>query len=178
VSSVFENARGKPERCRLLLDGALADEYEQLEQALVDATDEADQEILAHQVVDLEARMREAEVEFVFIGIGRGAWRRLVAKHPPSEDEKAAGAEFSIDNFPIEAMSASLVEPKLTVDELRRLNDEILTFEQYGQLWSACLRANVGSGSRPESLAARAILANGGGKSQQPSKSESAAASS
>jgi hypothetical protein len=176
MSDLFTTARAKPERCRILLDGVLADEHAQLEDELAGA-DESARHMLAERIVDVEEQIRKAEIEFVFVAIGRGKWRRLQADHPPSEDERAQGIDFSVDDFPFEAMSASLVEPRLTVAELRRLNDEVLTFEQYSLLWATCLAANVGVASRPESLAARAILANGGGKSQLPSDSESAAVS-
>lgn len=158
AADVLAKAKAKTERVRLLLDGDLLDQHEQLS-----AEFEADGENveLAERIVALEAEIRDAEVEFVFKGMGRGRWRALIAEHPPTDDQKAQGAEFNVDTFPFVAMAACLDEPRMTVDELKELNDRALTEVQFSHLWTGCLKAALGTGATvPSSEAARRHLAN------------------
>jgi hypothetical protein len=186
AAEVLANAKAKTARVRLCLDGHLLDEHavlsEQLEQAqrYDETTNDPDTAPgIAQEIVALEARIAEEEVEFVFRGLGRGRWRTLLADHPPSEEQVAQGAvDFDPDVFPFEAMAASLVEPTMTADELSELNDEVLDEIQFNTIWGTCLRANLGNGvNRPESVAARNVLASVRPSSVQPSDSESRAAS-
>lgn len=173
----FANAKKKPERVRLLLAGDMLDEHADLERQLADAADDA-RTLVAEQIVELEKRMVDAEIEFVFEPIGRGRWRKLIADHPPTDDEKAEGRIWNGDTFPIAAMLASMREPRVAPDEFQALYDDVLTEEQFSSLWLVCLTANGGVvASHPESQAARATLANAGGKSRPPSGSGSAEAS-
>lgn len=185
AADVLAQARAKVARVRLCLDGDLLDEHAQLEQALATARayDEQHNEItapeVARQVVELEERIADAEIEFVFRAMGRGRWRKLAADNPPSDDQAREGAEFDVDVFPFEAMAASLEDPEMTADELRQLHDDVLDEAQFVALWSACLRANLGGAlNRPESAAARSVLeANARLKSVPPSDSAGLAAS-
>jgi len=172
AADVLAKAKAKTERVRLLLDGDLLDQHEQL--TAESKADEGNVE-LADRLVALEAEMRDAEVEFVFKGMGRGRWRALAAEHPPSDEHKAQGDNFDSDVFPFEAMSRCLDEPRMTVEELKELHDRSLSELQYQKLWFGCLAANLGgSVTRPESRAAHATRANGRHKSAQLSESESA----
>jgi hypothetical protein len=177
AADVLAAAKPKTSRVRLLLDGDLFDEHATLSAALEAAADE-EKEALAEQVLDLEQRMADTEVEFVQKGMGRGRWRKLAADHPARDEDKAAGLDFNADTFPFAALAECLVEPVMTADELVQLHDEVLDEVQFSQLWSGCLKVNMGGGlTRPESQAARAIQANGRLRSVQPSNSESAEAS-
>jgi hypothetical protein len=176
AAEVLAKAQTRTGRVRLVLDGDLLDEHARLEDAL-DAASDGEKREIAEQIVDCEQRLADAEVEFVFRGLGRPTWRKMVADHPPTDTQRAEGADFNVDTFPFEAMAASLVDPAMTADQVREL-EEHLDEVQFSTLWSACIRANVGGGvTRPESRAARAIMANGRRSSPQPSGSESPAAS-
>lgn len=173
AAEVLAKAKARTARVALVLDGDLLAEHERLSAQLDKFHSDTDDAIeLAGRIVALEEQIVEAEVEFVFRGLGRGRWRALLAEHPPTEDDKKQGLEFSADEFPFVAMAASLVEPVLTVDDLRALHDEALSETSFSELWTACLKANLGGGSsRPESQAARATLENAGGKSKLQSVS-------
>lgn len=155
-----------------MLDSDLLDEHERLTRELDELPEGRNSEALAEQIVQLEEQIAEAEVEFVFRGLGRGRWRKLIADHPPTEEDQADGAEFDTQEFPFVAMAACLESPALTVDDLKTLNDEALSEMTFNALWAACLTANLGGGvSRPESRAAHAIRANGRHSSEPQSDS-------
>lgn len=176
AADVLAKIKAKTERVSILLDPDLVDEHAALDRRLQSASDEQKHE-LAEQILELEQRIADEEVEFVFKGMGRTRWRKLLADYPPTDEQRARGAEFNTDTFPFEAMAECIVEPEMSADQLRQLND-MLSEVQFAQLWGACLSANIGSGvTRPESLAAHVILANGGGKSPLRSVSESVEAS-
>jgi hypothetical protein len=184
AAEVLAMAKAKTARASLCLDGDLYDEHQQLEQQLAAAESSDDGSLagstgeLAARILDLEEQMREAEVEFVFKGMGRGRWRKLIADFPPPEDQAKQGAEFNVDEFPFHAMAASLVTPVMSVDDLKQLNDQSLDEVQFGTIWQACLAANIGSGAtRPESSAARRLLGSERPSSASASASESVAAS-
>lgn len=171
AQDVFAKVKTKEERVRILLDPNLADLHAELSTALEAAEDE-EKRAIAEQILALEDEIAAAEVEFLVQGMGRARWRKLKADHPPTEE----GALYD-DEFQFVAMSECLVEPEMTVDELKRLN-ELVTEIQWIELWSAVQLVNIGSGSaHPESLAARATVASADGKSKPRSNSGLAAAS-
>lgn len=185
AAEVLAKAKAKTARVKLCLDGDLLDEHAQLSERLAEAqaTDEDTNEpdrapAIAEEIVALEQAIAEAEVEFVFRGMGRGRWRKMLADHPPTDAMKEDGAEFDVDEFPFEAMAACIVSPTLTVDQLKELNDESLDESQFSQVWNACLRVNLGGVNRPSSEAARAIVQSSRGKSDSPGSLESDGASS
>lgn len=172
AADVLAKAKARLGRVRLLLDGDLVDQHEQMSAELGKLNAESPEaKALAARVLDLESEMQKAEIEFVFQAMGRGRWLKMMADHPPTDEQAKQGAQFDTDTFPFVAMAECLVEPEVTVEALRTLNDEVLTEGQFGSLWASCLKANIGGGSRPESLAAHAIAANGGGKSKPRSNS-------
>lgn len=162
AADVLAKAKAKTERVRLLLDGDLLDQHEQLAAELAALGEGSDQMTeLSERILALEEEMKAAEVEFVFKGIGRGRWRAMIADHPPTEEQRAQGAEFNIDTFPFVAMAACLDEPRMTIDELVELNDRALNEVQFSLLWAGCLKAALGTGAAlPSSEAARRHLAN------------------
>jgi hypothetical protein len=173
AADILAKAKARVSRVKLVLDGDLLAEHERLNAELEAAPEGGNVEELAQHLIDLEEQIRKAEIEFVFRGIGRGRWRKLLADHPPSDEDKAAGLDFSQENFPFAAMAASIVSPTLSEDDLRELDEETFTEVDFQKIWTCCLRANVGAGvTRPESRAAHAILANGRHSSPQPSDSE------
>jgi hypothetical protein len=95
----------------------------------------------------------------------------MMADHPPTNEQKAQGAEFDVEVFPFEAMAAFLVEPKMSVNDLVELNDSCLDEVKFSKLWGACLRAALGGASRPPSKAARSLL-SARGNSKPASSSE------
>jgi hypothetical protein len=145
-------------RGRIVLDGQLLDEHALLLDRF-DEGDEQEQSSLAVEVVASEERLKAAETEFVFHGTGRGAWRKLLGEHPPTDADKEAGADYNTATFPVAAMVATLVEPGMATDRFERMLNEELDEVRFGILWGACLKACLGGGAnRPSSAAARRLL--------------------
>lgn len=153
-------AKAKPNTATVVvfLDGEIADRIHALEVDLRNAE-------LAHDTIgespdvarirgDLdEARAQAAasQVEFRLQAIGSLAWARLLAEHPPTDDDRKAGTDHNPRTFPPAALAASLVEPEATVEQVEQLADTI-SFGQWLILWTTCLNVNLGLGDRPKSV--------------------------
>ena len=177
AAEVIARAKTKTARARLQLDGDLLDRHAVLSEQM-DAADDVDAKTaIAEQLVALEAEMADTEFEFRFKGRGRVRWQKVQADHPPTDEQAAKGADFDVDVFPYVIMAESLVEPVMTEAELRALCEQ-LDEVQFGTLWGACLKANLGSGAiRPGGSRAAAFLESVRPKSEQPSEPESLEAS-
>jgi hypothetical protein len=57
------------------------------------------------------------EVTFLFQSIGAAEWDALVAKHPPTKDQRADGEPFNPDTFGPALLAMVCVEPALTVED-------------------------------------------------------------
>ena len=152
------------ETARILFDQNLIARHAAAEQALQDALSNDDDSIgdspSVHRarvaVEAAEAEVAEAEVEFEFAGIGRQAWLRMVAVHPPLAEHKAEGFDFNPETFPPAALAASCVSRPLTLEDAEWLAAE-LDIAEWSKLWGACITANVGVATRPKSVAATVL---------------------
>lgn len=173
AAEVLAKAKARTARVALVLDGELLAEHELLSgQLKAHAKDSPEAAAIAARILNIEDAMGESEVEFVFRGLGRGRWRALLAAFPPQPEDEKGGVDFDSQEFPFAAMAACLVEPALTVDDLKALHEEALSEMAFNQLWATCLQANVGSSSsRPESQVARGIAGSERPKSQLQSVS-------
>lgn len=142
----------------LLLDQDLAAAHQRLQAELTDAllSDEKEnRHPVAPKIVDqiraLEAEIDAAKIMFRFKAIGRRAWQDLMLKHPPSKDVKKIDprAQFDPERFPVAAVAASLVEPKMSVEQVALL-EQRLTEGQFSVLWGKCVDVNVGGGDIPK----------------------------
>lgn len=118
---------------------------------------------LAERIEELEAEIDAAKVEFRFRSVGKRTWANLLAKHPPTKDQKRSepGLDHNPETFPVAAIAASCFDPELTVRDVERL-ERALNSSQFGLLWAKCVDANVGGVSDPKSVAAGLIRrANG-----------------
>lgn len=114
---------------------------------------------LSEQVQQFEARVEAELVPFKFRSIGRRAWADLLKEHPPTPEqirENPKGIDHNTETFPIAALAASSVEPKMDYAAVERL-DKALNDTQFTKLWVACLDANKGI-EPPKSAAAGLIL--------------------
>lgn len=183
IKAVLAKAQPRQETVRLCLRGDLIHDHRQLQDELAEAerldamSNEPDlAPEVAQKIVDLEVQIRAEEVEFTFQSIGRRAWSDLMAQYPPSKAEQRIGAEFNED-FISAAVAASCVEPQMSLDDARLL-EEAVTVGQWAELWQACVLANGGSGSVGESKAASRVLANSSRSASSAIGTESLAASS
>lgn len=130
----------------LVADGALLAEREEAAAALDvavaspgAATDPAVAE-LAARVRDLEQRCREATVAFRLRGLGRNAFRRLLAEHRKDDGSD----DFDPVTFPQALISACALDPVMAPADVQRLCD-VLNDGQvdalFGAAWEACREA-------------------------------------
>lgn len=169
----------------LCLRGDLLDEHERAKNDLAIAEVQGvvgDRLVeLAESVLAIEADVREASIEMVLRSIGRRAWSDLLAKFPPTDEQrKKFGRRLDHDpeTFPYEALAASIVEPEgVTAEKLRDL-EEVLTSSQWDEMWVGCLSLNVGPQHLGESKAASDVLRRSRPSSELPAPTAPAAASS
>jgi hypothetical protein len=130
---------------------------------------------LAEHIRDLERTAAESEVTFVFEGLPRSRWDKLLLDHPlPPELRKQLGADidFNPETFPPALMAASCVEPAelhSDFDDAGHLDPEVLaewtaindgwSQGQVQRIWRACLQANTAVAEPPKSLLVSAVLA-------------------
>lgn len=163
---------------------ALREEHEHLEALLPTLTSDTidthvDYPATAARLVEIEAEIEADIIEIRMQGIGRKAWRDLLAKHPPTREQKrdTPAAEFNPDTFPFEVIAASCASPT-TADEVRALEAKTWFNEQcWSELWGACLRANVVDPS-PKSLAASILLRSEASSKRRTTTASPAASSS
>ncbi len=115
----------------------------------------------ANAVVEAKAAVEKARKaveattgQWLVSSIGRKATEELVTKHPPrDEDHQAlrdngggenAKAQYNADTYPAALIAASLVEPKLSEDEVARLIEE-WTQGEYLTVWLGVLGVNQDS---------------------------------
>lgn len=141
----------------------LWDRHARLEAELSDAIrgdSTENRDPLAPGVVDqieaLEAEIRAGEQEFTFESIGRQAWTKLLAEHPPSAEHRDLGSDHNPETFPPAAVAASSAEPKVSVETATEMFNR-LNIAQWTRIWSAVLTANLGGGESPKSVMATVV---------------------
>ena len=174
IDDVIKGVKPVVRTVSIVLDGSIENERLLLEDELVRARQEderaesADYQmqapVVAQQLLDLQERAREVEVNFTFQSIGRKAWTDLEAQHPPTPEQLQIAAESDLVlkwnalTFPHAAIAASLVEPQgIDVAKVAEL-EEKLSAGQWKRLWAACSLANEGAGDVGESEAASAVI--------------------
>lgn len=150
---VLAGSSARNRSIKVCLRGDLLAEIERLTAELphvqlADSTENrpAEAPALAKRIVELTEEAQAAKVEFVFEPLGRRAWRDLVAEHPPTDEQKAAGGDFDTETLPAVAMGKSCVSPKgATEAKFRKLADgKAITDAQWNLLWATCWAANTG----------------------------------
>lgn len=170
---------------RILLHQDLEARHRELERRLdVEMAEDArlNRDPVAPDVADeiraLEAKIDAAKVPFTFRAVGKRAWSDLLAKHPPTVEQRQTGrAEFNPDTFPAAAVAASSLEPQITPDAASRL-EAALNSSQFDVLWGAVLDVNIGGLQSPKSAFAGRIRRPNGGSVTTPAPEESLEASS
>lgn len=100
---------------------------------------------LWQQIADLEAEADAATVMFEVGALPSPEWRRLMFDHPDPEDE----LRFDPEGFPVVAVAACSVNPKMDEDEAQALA-ESLSNHQWCKLWGAVWTVNEGDDLRPK----------------------------
>lgn len=151
---------------KILLDQQMLVEHERLDAELL-AASKADSEEnrdplgpgLAESLVRFEAEIEAAKQQFRFRAIGKKAWADLLAQHPPTKEQVTLQPrlDHNPETFPLAAIAASCVDPKMTVEQVGKL-EQALNLAQFDKLWAGCLDANVGASDSPKSLVAPLIV--------------------
>jgi hypothetical protein len=110
---------------------------------------------LARQMSDLQEQMRASTRVFQLQGLPRSEWRELLKAHPARDEDQT---DFNAETFPVAALAACSVVPKMTLAQAEKLVD-MLTDGQWNVLFSHVWMLNAGQVEIPFSLAASAILA-------------------
>lgn len=61
------------------------------------------------------------EVSFLFQSIGAQEWDRLVAKFPPTAEQRAEGASFNMHTFAPALLARVCVDPELTEEDWKEI---------------------------------------------------------
>lgn len=82
-------------------------------------------------------------ITFVFQSLGRALYDALVNEHPPVDDDTSRWI-WDPETFPAALISACLVEPKLTVDEVTQLRrSPAWTSAEFDALFTAAHAVNT-----------------------------------
>lgn len=130
---------------------------------------------LAEHIRELERTAAESEVTFVFEGLPRSRWDKLLLDHPlPDDLRKQFGdsIDFNPETFPPALMAASCVEPvelHAAFDDTGQLDPVVLaewtainegwSQGQVQHIWRGCMQANTAVAEPPKSLLVSAVLA-------------------
>lgn len=185
LAEIVAQVQPRTSSVRICLRGDLIAEHERLERELAEArrtdadTNEPDEAPgIARSVLAVEAKMRDAEVEFVLQAMGMTAWSDLLAKHPPTKEQKGQRLDHNLETFSVAAVAASLIDPcDATEDDVRALSER-MSLGEWQRLWGACLEANVSGDAPGESSAASETLRGSKQSSSSAALGESLAASS
>ncbi|MFI6299543.1 hypothetical protein ACIBEJ_48670 [Nonomuraea sp. NPDC050790] len=147
--------------------GDLQARFEELERALDAARRRPEEDSLAggggevrrlaQELMELREEMQSHVRVFRLRALPRLAWKNLLKEHPPRQADLPA--DHNRDSFPVAALAACAVRPRMTGEKAGRLVDA-LTQGQWGALWETILQLNGGSGEVPFSAAASGILSN------------------
>jgi hypothetical protein len=163
--------------------GGLSAQIEALEAELVhlnrtnDTLGDNGVQELAERIHALELEAAEHTHDFVFESIGKQAWHRLLAEHPPTKKQRDDRFEANPDTFQPAAIAACCISPAMTVEQATQLAER-LSDGQWAKLWQAVADINIRDGGLPKSELATAILRASGPSSTTAAREASPEASS
>lgn len=120
---------------------------------------------IATRIQELEAELADSEVVFTFQAIGKRALNKMVADHPPTDEQKADAEQTGMvavrneETFQPALLQASCIAPEGSTAEDWADICENWSLGQFTPLWQACLLATFGGADvGPKSLIASEIL--------------------
>lgn len=141
---------------------ALEDELESARSTSIGL--ESDVPRLVSEIDAVNEELAQYEFKFKVRALARREWSDLLAAHPPTKEQKKSGerVDFNPETFPQALLSACLVHPKMTVEQVEELSaggDEGggLTDAQFNVLFNAAVYVSQSGVSVPKSRAADAI---------------------
>lgn len=185
AKAIIASARRPETSIDVCMRGDLAAEHEQLDAELQRA--QADDGWVATSVADvhpaiglaariaaIETQMADSIVSFRFRALPRKEWDAFLDAHParPQTDER-----FNMDTLPVAIVSACLVDPEMTIEEVDELFD-VLSEGGRSALFQAAWSVNQEVAAIPFSRRASAVNRWRDASSKQPEPGESLEASS
>jgi len=122
----------------------------------------AEAELLATQVVEVEAEMEMSTLEVTLTGIGAKAWADLLRQHPPDR-QKHRGYAHNPDTFPPAAVAACATDPMISETQAVTMFATLASAE-WTKLWVAVVGLNELETPHPKLVAATDLL-----RARQPS---------
>lgn len=167
IDDVFEEAQLPRQEVPICLRGDLVAAWQSLERRFKQANASADEDALAssrsaeavklaEEMAALQDQMRAATRVFQLQALPRDEWHELLRKHPPREDEQT---EFNRTTFPVAAVAACTIVPKMTEAQAGKLAGEKLTQGQWDTLFAHVWMMNSSQVDVPFSYAASAAMA-------------------
>ena len=193
VADILARRRPLEKRVRLLLDGSLAAQMDETRREIrqAKARESLSGGGLASTLPELERQLAElalaaddSSAAFTFRAIPRARLEDLKRRHPPSaeqwekfrEEQKgnifAQAPQFDWVGLAPDLIAASCSEPAMTVEEARRLWDELSDGEA-AQLFEAAWSVNEQATARPFSGTGTDTTPTSGPSSTTPQREES-----
>jgi hypothetical protein len=166
ITEALAGARLPEKTVPICLRGDLQARFEELERQLVAAQRDTSDSLaagsrpreLAEQIEALRREMADHTVTFTLRAVPRRAWTKLVADHPPREDNQVDRVlGVNEETFISVLIREATVDPELTDDQWDLL-DEKLTEFQWQKLFNAAWSLNARDVDVPFSHAASTIL--------------------
>lgn len=157
IDQILSSKKATTKTVTVLLDGPLYGKIqrvrEELAQAksrtrqfapsLADKPEEKTAE-LEKELAKLEAQAKKASAEFTFKALGRATMEKLTKKHPPTEEQKKAGAAWNPDTMAPDLLSASCIKPEMTLEQATALwNHDEFNQQDLLDLFLAALEVNT-----------------------------------
>lgn len=176
VDEIISKAAPRTREVQVCLDPGLVTAHEQAVLDLQQAMDDDDGLVgsdavraAAERVEQVERQIDDATHTFVLRSVSRREWADLLAKYPPSAEQRRAGHDADPDRFPVAAVAACLVEPELSEADVAKLAaSDAMTFGEWQKLWLAALTLNVPPVPAPKLEAATELLRANGRSSTTP----------
>lgn len=175
IDDLIATAQPRTEKVRICARGDLVARHQEAVVALSGTVSDDDSlagnpaTIEAAQLVKaIEDEMEEATVTFEIATVSRQKWADLLAKYPPSKEERRAGHDHDPKRFPVAAVATCVRSPEMTIQQAEKLADALATGE-WNKLWIAVLGLNITGTPAPKLAAATDLL-----QANEPSSTTSA----
>lgn len=162
IDDLIATAQPRTEVVRICARGDLVSRHQEAVARLRESTSGDDSlagnpatQAAAGEVVAIEAEQDAATVDFTVHAVSRQVWADLLAKHPPSAEDRRAGHDHNPQTFPVAAIAACVDD--LSVEQATKLS-EVLHMGEWNKLWVTVIGLNVTGTPTPKLAAATDLL--------------------
>jgi hypothetical protein len=179
VKSLIAAAKRPELAVTLNLRGDLIAAIQELEQELVELQQRTSQRLadhpdavkLAQKIHDLEAEADQSKITLRFVALPGPDWRKAIAKHPPTSEQRAEGYISNSYEVVREVFLDSLVSPEMDAEDRDALLD-VLTEGQHQELNGTIFKLNGGDNTIPFSRIASLVAQNSEDEPKSPDPTE------